>query len=50
MNKEPMDKKEKKRPLFVMKETLVHLTPGQMGQVQAGGGCLDNPPTCVYTG
>ena len=44
-----MDKKAKKKPMFVIKETLVHLTPEQMGQVQGGGGCLDHPLTCVYT-
>lgn len=45
-----MDKKAKRKPMFVIKETLVHLTPEQMGQVQGGGGCLDLPLTCVYTG
>lgn len=33
-----MDKKAKKKPLFLMKETLVNLTPGEMGRVH--GGCL----------
>lgn len=34
-----MDKNAKKKPMFLMKETLVNLTPGQMGQVQ-GANCM----------
>jgi hypothetical protein len=45
-----MDKKAKKKPMFVIKETLVHLTPEEVRQIQGGGGCLANPATCVYTG
>lgn len=44
-----MEKKAKKRPLFVIKETIVHLTSDQMGQVQGGAGCLEHPATCVFT-
>lgn len=47
------DKKAKKKPMFVIKETLVHLTPEQMGQVQGGAGCVRpscfDPYTCYYT-
>ena len=43
-----MDKKAKKKPMFVIRETLVHLTPGEMGQVQAGHGCIE-PNSCYYT-
>jgi hypothetical protein len=43
-----MNKKEKKKPLFVIKETLVHLTPGEMEQVQGGHGCPE-PTWCYYT-
>ncbi|HEX6899415.1 MAG TPA: class I lanthipeptide [Thermoanaerobaculia bacterium] len=35
-----MDKNAKKKPMFLMKETLVNLTPGQMGQVQGATGCI----------
>jgi hypothetical protein len=50
-----MDKNPKKKPMFVMKETLVNLTPHQMGQAQgAHGGALGESPTecqntCYYT-
>lgn len=46
-----MDKNQKKKSMFVMKETLVHLTPQQMGQVQ--GAAKESPTecniTCYYT-
>lgn len=35
----PVDKNAKKKPMFLMKETLMNLTPGQMGQVQ-GANCI----------
>jgi hypothetical protein len=35
-----VDKNAKKKPMFLMKETLVNLTPGQMGQVQGATGCI----------
>lgn len=50
-----MEKKARKKPLFVMKETLVHLTPRQMGQVQGAkcSGATDGwdlmPTTCTTT-
>jgi hypothetical protein len=36
----PVDKNVKKKPMFLMKETLVNLTPGQMGQVQGATDCI----------
>ena len=35
-----MDKNAKKKPMFLMKETLVNLTPGQMGKVQGATDCI----------
>jgi len=43
-----MDKKPKKKSMFVMKETLVHLTPHQMGQVQGANGEILREPECKY--
>jgi hypothetical protein len=35
-----VDKNAKKKPMFLMKETLVNLTPGQMGKVQGATDCI----------